>query len=711
MRYQKTLRKAHAISRISVRGLFVTAGILCLLVLTLSSFAINGPAKKQVVSGKNESKPIASQVKAVIEPIPLAAPSPKPAGNLDQVRNGGVGCDDTVPNSCENPADWVNGNAGASNAHYNEGESIPYRMVLTGLAIGPTHNVVIEWDITHGGANAIDFITHYQQGVSESVIPCGSAANHPEDVIAGCNPGVFDIANIPAPTGINSPVAGQPAAAFAVVPAGQRVMTIYNGTINDTDLTYVFNGDLSQAQSATRMNIAFTNTTSTVVLAWGGHIARGVDWNGSSASAISGSPYHTRLISLDGSGGNQDRSLSALAVAAPQGCTLSNGTPNVCDGSIVTHTATAIAGQTYSFSLVNNGGNAAIVPGTLDEDPAGGTVSAQVQTSGAGSYTLTLTTTTAGGTETCSAIVNVHQPPAADAGNASYEHCITDGLAFTMSDSSATVPSDGALTWSVTGGATISDIHALHPVITLTGAGTVTATLTVTGDASCGNATDTTTLTVSSEAVAAAGPDQTVCASSPAVTLAGSFSGSATSASWSGGAGSFNPNANTLNAVYTPSAGEISAGSVTLTLTTNDPNGSCGADTDTMTITINPNPTVEISLVDACASTAHLHATVTGGNGTIHYTWKKDNVATGTDSADLTLTGPGTYTVSVTDSSVPSCGSNTDTFVVCYTEGPAASLQVKPNSINAAVKPKSESAPFVARMAYYLVSAFATAIF
>jgi hypothetical protein len=130
-----------------------------------------------------------------------------------------------------------------------------------------------------------------------------------------------------------------------------------------------------------------------------------------------------------------------------------------------------------------------------------------------------------------------------------------------------------------------------------------------------------------------------------------------------------------------------------------------------MTITINPNPTVEISLVDACASTAHLHATVTGGNGTIHYTWKKNNVATGTDSADLTLTGPGTYTVSVTDSSVPSCGSNTDTFVVCYTEGPAASLQVKPNSINAAVKPKSESAPFVARMAYYLVSAFATAIF
>jgi hypothetical protein len=54
------------------------------------------------------------------------------------------------------------------------------------------------------------------------------------------------------------------------------------------------------------------------VLAWGWHIATRKDWgNGNSAVAISGSPYHTRLLDLDGAGGNQDRSLSAEAVIFP----------------------------------------------------------------------------------------------------------------------------------------------------------------------------------------------------------------------------------------------------------------------------------------------------------------------------------------------------------------------------------------------------------
>ncbi len=44
-----------------------------------------------------------------------------PAANLDQCRNGGVG---GIPVPCVGNA-WANGNAGASNAHYAEGGSIP----------------------------------------------------------------------------------------------------------------------------------------------------------------------------------------------------------------------------------------------------------------------------------------------------------------------------------------------------------------------------------------------------------------------------------------------------------------------------------------------------------------------------------------------------------------------------------------------------------
>ena len=90
-------------------------------------------------------------------------------------------------------------------------------------------------------------------------------------------------------------------------------------------------------------------------------------------------------------------------------------------------------------------------------------------------------------------------------------------------------------------------------------------------------------------------PDQTVCSGS-SVTLSGTISGAATSASWSGGTGIFNPNNTSLNCTYTPSAAEITAGSVTLSLTTNDPAGPCPAVSKQMTITINPIATVSAGI-------------------------------------------------------------------------------------------------------------------
>ncbi|MBI4749666.1 MAG: PD40 domain-containing protein [Acidobacteria bacterium] len=91
-------------------------------------------------------------------------------------------------------------------------------------------------------------------------------------------------------------------------------------------------------------------------------------------------------------------------------------------------------------------------------------------------------------------------------------------------------------------------------------------------------------VTVLTEGTADAGPDQTVCDSNPNVTLAGVIGGSATTGTWSGGAGTFSPNATTVNATYTPTAGELAAGTVTLTLTTSGSDGDCSVDSDTVTI-------------------------------------------------------------------------------------------------------------------------------
>src|SRR5439155_4664361 len=84
-------------------------------------------------------------------------------------------------------------------------------------------------------------------------------------------------------------------------------------------------GTFPTGDSSNSIGITFTvlPANSTVVLAWGGHIADHHVWPlGTSAASIPGSPFHTRLLGLDGSGGNQDRSLSSDAVTFPATITI-----------------------------------------------------------------------------------------------------------------------------------------------------------------------------------------------------------------------------------------------------------------------------------------------------------------------------------------------------------------------------------------------------
>src|SRR5207244_3222971 len=92
-------------------------------------------------------------------------------------------------------------------------------------------------------------------------------------------------------------------------------------------------------------------------------------------------------------------------------------------------------------------------------------------------------------------------------------------------------------------------------------AGRVTLVLTTNDPAGpCPPVRDSIRISILPAATTNAGLDQTVCATSPQVTLAGAIGGGATSGTWSGGAGTFTPGATTLNAVYTPTAAEIAAG-------------------------------------------------------------------------------------------------------------------------------------------------------
>jgi hypothetical protein len=235
-------------------------------------------------------------------------------------------------------------------------------------------------------------------------------------------------------------------------------------------------------------------------------------------------------------------------------------------------------------------------------------------------------------------------------------------------------------TWTTSGTGTFGNAANLITNYTPSAAdktaGFVTLTL-ITNDPTgpCAAGSDSLTLFYEPEATVFAGVDQTVCSSAPNVTLAGTMGGSATSVTWSNGGGTFNPNNTTLNAIYTPSAGEIAAGTVTLTLTTNDPAGVCGALSDSMTILINQAATAFAGAdQDYCTSTTSVTLSGSrGGTNVSSSTWTTSGTGafgnaglvgtTYTPSAADKLLASVTLTLTTNDPAGP-CGLASDTMVI-----------------------------------------------
>jgi hypothetical protein len=263
-----------------------------------------------------------------LSPVKLLSQS----GNIDQVRNGPA--NDPSKNFYDNFANptWVNGNAGASNAHYVESHSIGYRSLITGATVNAQYQYVIEYDTKHSDRMAIDYLTHYQRlqphqqfgHTAEVLNPLIMESGSSEYIMGTVNKDTF---RFPVPSSVGSPVANLPTNSFLALPDSERVMTMYNGDI--TNIQFVFQQSLTngQTESSSRIIITFKALKDSVLMAWGGHIANRNEWGflaggiPRSAGGISGSPYHMRQISMNTfpglvniSGvGNQDRSLSANA--------------------------------------------------------------------------------------------------------------------------------------------------------------------------------------------------------------------------------------------------------------------------------------------------------------------------------------------------------------------------------------------------------------
>ena len=150
--------------------------------------------------------------------------------------------------------------------------------------------------------------------------------------------------------------------------------------------------------------------------------------------------------------------------------------------------------------------------------------------------------------------------------------------------------------------------------------------------------------------VADPGPDQAVCGTpAPTVLLNSTVSGT-NSGIWSGGNGTYTDNVNDLSLSYIPTAAEIAAGSVTLTLTPTN-TGGCPNTANQVVInltqftsTLNAIPT-DIS----CNGLTNGSINLTVSPGAPAYATSTYSWSTGAVTEDISGLAVGSYTVTVTD--------------------------------------------------------------
>jgi hypothetical protein len=252
----------------------------------------------------------------VVKSGSLVQAAPNPSDSLEQCSNEPSTCDSMNPNK------WQTGNLNTNNSQYAEGNSVAYRATYSRLTVGETYMVTIDWDSTEGGRHAMDYLTSYNFSETNADPCSGLSCSSPTSTLP--------IADDPmvASAGVNQ-ADGQVFTAFgaefplsgAVIPnTGNLCGANPSCTISSNPSAYTTTGMYS-GTSSTRVSVYFTAQSSTVVLAWGGHIASPMDWGiGKSAAGINGSSYHMRLKGFSCSNvtncstGNMDRSLSSSAV-------------------------------------------------------------------------------------------------------------------------------------------------------------------------------------------------------------------------------------------------------------------------------------------------------------------------------------------------------------------------------------------------------------
>ncbi len=362
---------------------------------------------------------------------------------------------------------------------------------------------------------------------------------------------------------------------------------------------------------------------------------------------------------------------SGITLATP---TVTIDDISICEGSSIQLNPVVTGDPTITYAWTS-------APAGFNSTLANPTLNPTVTTT----YTLTITDGN-GLTASDDAIVTVIDAATSVAGTPVVT-CSNSGAVNITAGSSAT--NNNGITWTSSGTGTFANANSLTiatytPSAVDIAAGSVTLTLTAIGNAPCVNATSTKTLTITAAPTAVAGTAITTCSNSPPVNItAGSSATNNAGTTWtSTGTGTF-ANANSLtNATYAPSAADIAAGSVTITLTAAG-NGTCPDAISTKTLTINDAPTANAGTAVATCSNSGAVNITTGSSAANNngITWTSTGTGTFANANSLTTAtytpsaadiAAGSVTITLTAIGNAPCADATSTKTLTITAAPTA---------------------------------------
>ena len=207
---------------------------------------------------------------------------------------------------------WQNGNLNGNNSTFPEGGIVPFRLAIEGVKSGK-HTININYDFTAGGHKAYDFLATWTGWVKP-----GACAKSGGGISEMC-PNLPGKSSYPIPSDTFK-TDGLTVSGAEEYSGVSRRMTIWGGTISAISKPH--HSGSTGGNSSADISVTFTSSGSSVLLAWGGHLAQSAYWNraaGGSADGagqVSGAPWHMRTLNIDGAGAkNQDRSIQPSAIS------------------------------------------------------------------------------------------------------------------------------------------------------------------------------------------------------------------------------------------------------------------------------------------------------------------------------------------------------------------------------------------------------------